>query len=82
MPTFRLIRRPEVEARSGYSTSTLYEEIATGKFPRPVKIGSRAVAWVESEIDEWIQQRIAERDSDDQKVLPKPIIEIAPRSDE
>lgn len=54
----RLLRMPEVLARTGLSRSKLY---ATTDFPRPVKIGERAVAWVEDEIQEWIDARIAER---------------------
>ncbi|TAG02382.1 MAG: AlpA family phage regulatory protein [Betaproteobacteria bacterium] len=41
----------------------MYEEMAEGTFPRPVKTGKRGVAWVESEIDDWIERRIAERDA-------------------
>ncbi|ENW8873187.1 helix-turn-helix transcriptional regulator, partial [Escherichia coli] len=37
-----------------------YRLMGQGKFPASVKIGSRAIAFVESEIDEWINQRIAE----------------------
>jgi prophage regulatory protein len=35
--------------------------MAEGKFPASVSIGARAVAWVEEEIDAWIEERIAER---------------------
>jgi prophage regulatory protein len=49
---------PEVLSRTGLSRSKLY---ATADFPKPVKIGERSVAWVESEITEWIDARIAER---------------------
>jgi prophage regulatory protein len=37
--------------------------MAQGSFPRPVRIGKRAVGWVESEVDGWIEARIAERDA-------------------
>ena len=46
----------------------MYEEIAEGKFPRPVKTGKRGVAWVESEIDAWIERLIAVRDAADSGV--------------
>ncbi len=55
--TDRLIRRPEVQRLTGLSRSSLYEMIAAGKFPAPVRIGERAVAWRESEIREWIEAR-------------------------
>ncbi|EQA9898209.1 helix-turn-helix transcriptional regulator [Escherichia coli] len=55
-----LIRLTEVQRRTGYSKAWIYRLMGQGKFPAPVKIGSRAIAFVESEIDEWINQRIAE----------------------
>ena len=35
----RLLRRPEVKARTGIPCSTLYRLMANGQFPRPMKIG-------------------------------------------
>ena len=56
----RLLRKPEVKSRSGFkSDSGLYDAIARGEFPKPIKIGVRASAWIESEIDAWIDVRIA-----------------------
>jgi len=55
-----LIRFPEVQKRTGYSKAWIYRLISQERFPKPVKIGSRSIAFVESEIDEWINQRIAE----------------------
>ncbi|HCM9633673.1 TPA: AlpA family transcriptional regulator [Enterobacter hormaechei subsp. steigerwaltii] len=54
----RLIRLPEVLERTGYGKSWIYRLISEGRFPAPVKIGVRAVAFVESEVDEWIQSVI------------------------
>ena len=54
----RLLRRPEVLHRCGISNSTLHRLINTGDFPAPIQLGPRAVAWVESRINEWIEQRI------------------------
>lgn len=59
----RLIRRSEVRERIGLSTSTLYEMIAAGDFPSPIPIGRQAVAWIESEVDAWIEQKIKQRDN-------------------
>lgn len=53
-----LLRLDQVRARTGLSRSGIYQKIADGKFPKPVAIGSRAVAWVESEVSGWIQARI------------------------
>lgn len=54
----RLIRLPEVLAKTGLSRSRLY---ADGDFPRRVRLGERGVAWVEEEIDDWIRERIENR---------------------
>lgn len=55
-----LIKRPEVRKRTTLSDSALYRLMDLGDFPRPVRPNpnGRAVAWVESEIEQWIEQRI------------------------
>jgi prophage regulatory protein len=55
----KFLRRPEVEKRTGLSTSTLYSLIAQGKFPKPIKITGHRVAWIETEVDDWAAERIA-----------------------
>ena len=62
MTAQRLLRRREVESITGLSRSSIYDEMAKERFPKPVTIGPRAVAWVESEITQWQNQRIAQRD--------------------
>jgi prophage regulatory protein len=59
----RLLRLPAVAERTACSESRIYELIAEGKFPPPVPIGKRAVAWLESEVALWVAERIAERDA-------------------
>jgi prophage regulatory protein len=54
----RMLRRKEVEQVTARSRSAIYEGIATGTFPKPVKIGARAVAWPESVIRNWIAERM------------------------
>lgn len=54
----RLMRLPETLNKTGLSRSRLY---ADQEFPRRVQLGARGVAWVEAEVDEWIQARIAAR---------------------
>lgn len=51
----RMLRRPEVERRTGKSRSSIYDDIKKGKFPAPVRVGQRAVAWRESDIIRWIR---------------------------
>ena len=52
-----LLRRPEVEARTGLSRSTLYDWMKRGDFPQPVKLGARLVAWRESDVSAWLDSR-------------------------
>jgi prophage regulatory protein len=54
-----LIRLEAVKARTGLSRSTLYAYMREGRFPQPVAISERCVAWIEAEIDAWIAERIA-----------------------
>lgn len=53
----KILRKPAVLDRIGIKNSTLYAWIAQGTFPRPLRIGSRAVGWQESQIDQWIKQK-------------------------
>jgi prophage regulatory protein len=53
-----ILRRPQVEARTGLSRSTIYARIQDGTFPRPILLGTKAVGWISSEIDHWLNQRI------------------------
>lgn len=58
-----VIRLPEVRSRTGLSRSTIYAMMASGMFPKPVKLGQRAVGWVENEIGEWLNSRMMIRDA-------------------
>ena len=72
-PQKRLIRLPEVMNRTGYGRTSIYRKMEDGSFPRSVKLGgpledpnafdSRAIAWIEYEVEQWIESRIEERDS-------------------
>lgn len=62
--SMKLIRIKDVMDRTGLARSTIYKYISEGKFPKPIKLGSRAVAWVETEIDGWIQASIEGRDEE------------------
>lgn len=58
MPVYtRMLRRPEVEARTGLSRSSLYAMMSRGMFPRPKRLGLRAVAWSEDEVENWLATR-------------------------
>ena len=51
----KLIRLPEVIRKTGFGRTWIYELIKAGRFPKQVKISERSIAFIESEIDEWIE---------------------------
>ncbi|MBL8445442.1 MAG: AlpA family transcriptional regulator [Zoogloeaceae bacterium] len=61
-PSATILRRKQVETRTGLSRSTIYDRIRAGTFPAPVSLGAKAVGWLEHEIDAWLAGRIAQRD--------------------
>lgn len=60
--SMKLIRIKDVMDRTGLARSTVYKYISLGQFPQSIKLGTRAVAWVESEIETWIFESIERRD--------------------
>lgn len=57
--TFTIWRRRRVEGQSGYSRSTIYLRISQGLWPKPVRLGPRAVGWPASEVEAVNAARIA-----------------------
>jgi prophage regulatory protein len=70
-PKNKLIRFPEVMSRTGYGRTSIYRKMEDGSFPKSLKLGgppkepkefdSRAIAWIEDEVDQWIESRIEDR---------------------
>jgi prophage regulatory protein len=58
----RIIKLKEVMGCTGLGRSSIYKQISDGKFPKSVSLGDRAVGWIDSEVEDWILSRIAERD--------------------
>ena len=56
--THTILRLPAVKTRTGLSRSTIYLRVSQGTFPKSVSLGTRAVGWVEAEIQEWLQRQI------------------------
>ena len=52
-----ILRRPQVEEKTGLSRSTIYLYISKGQFPAPINLGPRTVGWIEAEIDAWLESR-------------------------
>jgi len=67
----RFIRLPEVMSRTGYGRTSIYRKMEDGSFPQSIKLAGpsldpslfdcRAIAWLEEEVDQWIESRIEER---------------------
>jgi prophage regulatory protein len=59
----QVLRLRDVKSRTGKSTSGIYADMASGKFPRPIPLGERTVGWLESEIDSWIEACLRKRET-------------------
>lgn len=55
--SIKILRLPTVIQKTGLKRSSIYELISAGRFPAQLKLSTRAVGWLESDIDEWIQLR-------------------------
>jgi prophage regulatory protein len=66
-----LIRLSEVKEYTGLGRSSIYEKMNNGLFPKSVSLGDRAVAWVDSEITDWVQDKIDQRDKYEQQAPNK-----------
>jgi prophage regulatory protein len=58
-----ILRRKQVEERTGLSRSTIYLRIQEGEFPKPINLGARAVGWLENEIEAWLTEKVENRDN-------------------
>lgn len=59
----KLLRLPEVRELTQRSTTRIYADMAEGRFPRPIRIGPRAVAWSLRSLEAWLAERIAEQEA-------------------
>lgn len=57
----KLLRINDVMNLTGLPKSTIYLKVKNKEFPSQLPIGSRSVAWLESEIQEWILSNINHR---------------------
>lgn len=53
----RILRCPAVVRRTGLSKASIYRMIKAGKFPKPIKLGVRAVGWPSDDVEAWIRRR-------------------------
>ncbi|ENU0860845.1 AlpA family transcriptional regulator [Citrobacter amalonaticus] len=62
MTAHQLLRLKRVEEKTGLKRSQIYLYMKNNTFPRSIKIGPASVAWLESEIDEWIDLKLTGRE--------------------
>jgi len=48
-----------VKNTTGLSGSSIYRMASAGTFPKPIKLGERSSGWIASEVDQWLDERIA-----------------------
>jgi len=58
----RILRRDEVEQKTGFKRSHIYNLMKAGLFPQCRRIGTRAVGWDSLEIEQWVEDRLSIRD--------------------
>ncbi|MEZ8880022.1 AlpA family transcriptional regulator [Vibrio lentus] len=61
----RFLKLKEVMQKTALSRSAIYRKMNDDEFPKSITLGERAVAWVEKEVDEWMEMRLSQR--------PKPL---------
>ncbi len=59
----KLLSKKQLKEKVVYSIQHITRLEQAGKFPRRLRLGDNRVAWLESEVDDWIQQKLIERDS-------------------
>ena len=65
---YNIHRLPQVKKETSLSRSSIYKRITDGTFPRQIRLGGgRAVGWLASEIQDWIQQQVEDSRKEDRK---------------
>lgn len=52
-----VLRRHQVQARTGLAKSSIYALVASNQFPSPIRLTANTVGWLEHEVEQWIAQR-------------------------
>lgn len=58
MSAIKILKRQEVEAITGLKRSTIYKKMKSREFPLAIKLTEHSVGWIESEVLEWVNERI------------------------
>jgi len=59
----KILKLPETMSLSGLTRSSMYVMAREGNFPQQVKLNKRSVGWLEHEVQDWVDKRVAERDT-------------------
>lgn len=62
-----ILRIKDVVKRTGLSKATIYKQISESAFPKPIQLGTKAVGWLESDLNTWFEERI--KAANDNQVL-------------
>lgn len=54
----KIVRLPEVKNQTGLGRSSIYSRMKAGTFPQSITLGARAVGWLESDINDWIDAQV------------------------
>lgn len=60
--TNKILKLPDVMRATALSRSSIYAFISKGAFPKPIKLGEKAVGWIEGEVSAWVATRASLRD--------------------
>jgi len=55
----KIIRLPAVKAKTGLSRSSIYLRMSKNEFPKSISLGDRAIGWLESDIEQWIEEKVS-----------------------
>ncbi|EQM95308.1 helix-turn-helix transcriptional regulator [Oxalobacter paraformigenes] len=58
MTSFQILRLTQVKALTGLSKTSLYQLIKQGKFKKPIRLGARSVGWLQTDVEEFITERV------------------------
>lgn len=63
----RILRMRDMLDKTGFSRAQAYKLMNKNEFPIPIKLGAKAIGWIEAEVDNWIEERIAMRESSNRR---------------
>ena len=72
--SFEFWRQPKVSQIVGLRRATIYRRIAEGTFPAPISLGARAVAWNSADVLRWMEERLKDAMSTDNRAMRRPSI--------